>query len=105
MKLRKLSVIPVRFSDNIGRFAENIVFITLKRKQALNPQIELFYWKDVHHREVDFVVKYGLKVIHLIQVCWNIQEEKTKNREFRSLTKAMKVKYFYRDNNHRRNRG
>ena len=78
-----------RFSENIGRLAENIVFLSLKRRQLLEPQIELFYWKDIHHREVDFVVKDGLKVNHLIQVCWNIQDEKTKNRETRSLTKAM----------------
>ena len=84
------NAVGFRFSENIGRLAENIVFITLKRKQALNPQVELFYWKDVHHREVDFVVKDGLKVTRLIQVCWNILEEKTKNREFKSLAKAMK---------------
>lgn len=84
------NAVGFRFSENIGRLAENIVFITLKRKQALNPQIELFYWKDVQHREVDFVVKDGLKVTRLIQVCWNMQDEKTKNRETRSLAKAMK---------------
>jgi len=84
------NAVGFRFSENIGRLAENIVFITLKRKQAMNPQVELFYWKDVHHREVDFVVKDSLKVTRLIQVCWNIREEKTKNREFRSLAKAMK---------------
>jgi predicted AAA+ superfamily ATPase len=79
-----------RFSENIGRLAENIVFLALKRKQILDPQVELFYWKDALHREVDFVVKNGLKVTSLIQVCWNIQDEKTKNRELRSLHKAMK---------------
>src|SRR3989338_6746044 len=50
-----------RFSENIGKLAENIVFLSLKRKQFLEPQIELFYLKDVDHREVDFVVKDGLK--------------------------------------------
>jgi len=79
-----------RFSENIGRLAENVVFLALKRKQILDPQIELFYWKDVLHREVDFVIKDGLKVTRLIQVCWNIQDEKTKTRELRSLQKAMK---------------
>ncbi|HBI22667.1 MAG TPA: hypothetical protein DDX84_00265, partial [Nitrospiraceae bacterium] len=69
--------------------AENVVFVALKRKQNLNPDMELFYWKDVHHREVDFVIKDGLKVTNLIQVCWNVQDEKTKNRELRSLRKAM----------------
>jgi predicted AAA+ superfamily ATPase len=79
-----------RFSENIGRLAENIVFLALKRKQILDPQTELFYWKDVDHREVDFVVKEGLKVSRLIQVCWDMRDEKTKNRELRSLQKAMK---------------
>lgn len=79
-----------RFSENIGRLAENIVFLTLKRKQILDPQIELFYWKDAQHREVDFVIKHGLDVTSLIQVCWNMSDEKTKNRELRSLHKGMK---------------
>jgi len=79
-----------RFSENIGRLAENVVFLALKRKQILDPQVELFYWKDTLHREVDFVIKDGLKVTSLIQVCWNIQDEKTKNRELRSLHKGMK---------------
>jgi predicted AAA+ superfamily ATPase len=78
-----------RFSENIGRLAENIVFLALKRKQMLDPQWELFYWKDAQHREVDFVVKCGNGVERLIQVCWNMRDEKTKNRECRSLQKAM----------------
>ncbi len=79
-----------RFSENIGRLAENIVFLILKRKQILDPQIELFYWKNVQHHEVDFVIKGRLDVTSLIQVCWNMRDEKTKNRELRSLQKAMK---------------
>jgi len=79
-----------RFSENIGRLAENIVFLSLKRKQVLNPHIELFYWKDVQHREVDFVIKDGLDAASLIQVCWSMRDHKTKNRELRSLQKAMK---------------
>ena len=83
------NAVGFRFSENDGRLAENVVFVALKRKQNLNPDMELFYWKDVHHREVDFVIKDGLKVTDLIQVCWNVQDEKTKNRELRSLRKAM----------------
>ena len=83
------NAVGFRFSENDGRLAENVVFVALKRKQNLNPDMELFYWKDVHHREVDFVIKDGLKVTNLIQVCWNVQDEKTKNRELRSLRKAM----------------
>ena len=79
-----------RFSENSGRLAENIVYLALKQKQILNPQIELFYWKDVHHREVDFIIKEGKEIKKLIQVCWKMDDEKTKNRELRSLQKAMK---------------
>ena len=78
-----------RFSENIGRLAENIVFLALKRKQMLDPQIELFYWKDAQHREVDFVIKHGKDVENMIQVCWDMHDDKTKTRELRSLQKAM----------------
>ncbi|MBI4042553.1 MAG: ATP-binding protein [Deltaproteobacteria bacterium] len=83
------NALGLRFSENIGRLAENIVFLALKRKQAFQPDTELFYWKDLHHREVDFVIKSGLSVSRLIQVCWNIEDEKTKKRELGSLVTAM----------------
>lgn len=79
-----------RFSENIGRLAENIAYLALKRRQALDSKIEIFYWKDIQHREVDFVIKEGLKVTNLVQVCWNLRDEKTKKRELCSLQKAMK---------------
>jgi len=83
------NAIGFKFSENIGRTAENIVFVALKRMQAANPNIEIFYWKDLQHREVDFVVKEGGNVTKLIQVCWNIYETKVKERETRALLKAM----------------
>ncbi|MBM3708855.1 MAG: ATP-binding protein [Actinobacteria bacterium] len=78
-----------RFSENMGRLAENIVFLALKRKQILDPHKELFYWKDDQHREVDFIVKDGLNITNLIQVCWSMGDERTKKRELGSLQKAM----------------
>lgn len=83
------NAVGFRFSENIGRLAENIVFLELKRRQIQNPAIELFYWKDVHHREVDFLIKENTKVTELIQVCWDVSDERTKQRELRSLFKAM----------------
>lgn len=83
------NAIGFRFSENTGRLAENIVFIELKRRQTFTPDLELFYWKDIHHREVDFVLKEGTKVTQLIQVCWNVEDPKTKERETRSLAKAI----------------
>ena len=83
------NAIGFRFSENLGRLAENVVFLELRRRQALDPDVELFYWKDVHHREVDFVLKHGRGISQLIQVCWNTTDTGTKERELRSLTKAM----------------
>ena len=67
---------------------------TVQRKRELllryfdDILIEIYYWKDQQQREVDFVVKTGLKVTQLIQVCWNMREEKTREREIKSLAKA-----------------
>jgi len=83
------NTVGFRFSENIGKVAENIVFLALKRKQATNPYLELYYWKDVHHHEVDFVVKEGLKIDSLIQVCWELNRLETKNRQVKVLIKAM----------------
>ncbi|ROL59461.1 ATP-binding protein [Bacteroidetes/Chlorobi group bacterium MS-B_bin-24] len=83
------NTVGFRFSENLGRLAENIVFLELKRKAQNNPNFEIFYWKDEYHKEVDFVIKEGLKVTQLIQVCFNILDEKTKRREIGALIKAM----------------
>ena len=84
------NTVGFRFTENLGKLAENAVFLSLKRKQSVSPMMEIYYWKDEHHREVDFLIKDGLKVTELIQVCWDIDNEKTKNRELRSLLKAMR---------------
>ncbi|MCD6228208.1 MAG: ATP-binding protein [Candidatus Omnitrophica bacterium] len=83
------NTIGFRFTQNLGRLAENLVFLELKRKEILQPQLELYYWKDVHHREVDFLIKKSLRVEELIQVCWDVTESRTKNREIKALLKAM----------------
>lgn len=74
-----------RFSLNTGRMAENLVFLELLRKKSLDPKMELFYFKNERHREVDFVIKESLKVKSAVQVCWNIEDLKTKKRELDSL--------------------
>lgn len=66
------------------------VFIELRRNYSSNPIIRIFYWKDRHGKEVDFVIKEGLKVKQVIQVCWDISDLDTKEREVKALIKAMK---------------
>jgi len=82
------NAVGFRFSQNIGRLAENAVFLELERRRVVDPEMEFFYWKDARQREVDFVVKRGLKLERLIQVCWDPQNLKTRKRELRGLTKA-----------------
>jgi len=83
------NTIGFRFSENLGRIAENVLFLELERRRCINPNLELYYWKDIHHREVDFVVKEGFEPKELIQVCWDIASPLTKKRETSALLKAM----------------
>jgi len=85
------NAIGFRNSENAGRAAENAVFLALKRRQALDPGLELYYWKDEYHKEVDFVLKDKLKVVQLVQVCWNMDASKTREREIKNLLKAAAV--------------
>jgi len=78
------AIIP-RFSENLGRLYENIVCIELKRRGK-----EIYYWKNPRREEVDFVVKDGLEVKQLIQVCYDIGDENTKQRETKALLNASK---------------
>jgi len=48
----------------------------------------VFYWKSARGREVDFVVKEGLRITEAIQVCASLADPKTRQREFRSLREA-----------------
>lgn len=71
------------FSEEAGRLLETVVSNEIKRRGR-----ELFYWKDVREREVDFVVCEGLKPLSLIQVCERIEDEKVLNRETTALFHA-----------------
>lgn len=76
-----------RFSADIGKLYENAVAIAL-RVRELRGELEFFFWKDRSQQEVDFVVKEGLDVRSLIQVCANVGNPKTRKREVRALLKA-----------------
>jgi len=74
-------------SEKLGKMMENIVLIELlRRKSYWYEDMEVYYWKDYQQHEVDFVV-IG-KEDQLIQVCYNIEEFNTREREIRSLLKA-----------------
>jgi len=69
-----VNAVSFRFSDNMGQLYENLVFLQLKRTKR-----ETYYWQSAKSHEVDFVIKEGLKASHLIQVCFDISDAKTKS--------------------------
>lgn len=72
-----------KFSENIGAFLENIIFLELKR---LN--LKIYYFKTKNNLEVDFLVQKAM-IFSLIQVSFSLKDKKTKKREINSLIKAM----------------
>ncbi len=77
----------VKFSPDLGRLSENLVAVELKKRE-IKGEIQLFYWRDPAHGEVDFVVKLGTLVHQLIQVCYNWEGGPSRENELRSLLKA-----------------
>jgi len=77
--------INFKFSKDIGRKYENIVALQLKRDD-----IEFYYWKNVKHEEVDFIIMDKNKIKCLIQVCYDISFKEAKEREIKSLLNASK---------------
>lgn len=74
-------------SLNFGRLMENLVLgELLKRGQKLNENV--FYYKTRNQKEVDFVIKEGLKVKSLIQVFYQSAAGDTEQREIKGLLEA-----------------
>lgn len=84
-----ISAKAFKFSPDMGQLYENVVAIELKKLER-DGVANIYFWKSKQQEEVDFVVKQGLKVTHLIQVCFDVSDVKTKEREIRALIKAGK---------------
>lgn len=65
-----------------------MIAVELLRRAARRPGVEIHYWKDPLHEEVDFVVRNGNRVEQLIQVCSDLTDPDTRKRELRALLKA-----------------
>jgi hypothetical protein len=76
-----------RMSEGIGKLAENAVAVKL-RKQELDGKSEVYFWKNVQQHEADFVVVKNRKVDQILQVCWNLDNPETKERELRAIVTA-----------------
>lgn len=77
------NAVSFRVSADTGRLCENLAAVELKRRGK-----EVYYWKDAEQHEVDFVVREGLAVAELIQVCADPSDPVVMKRELRALAKA-----------------
>ncbi len=78
------NAVAFKFSQDEGRLLENAVFMELRRRK-----MDIYYWKDKRGREVDFLIRKGLKIESAIQVCSDPNDEKTARREIAALESAM----------------
>ncbi len=72
-------------ASDIGKMYEISVFHKLKQMSK-----DIYFYKDEQNREVDFVIKDKNKIEYLIQVSYDIADEKTYRREINALFSAMK---------------
>jgi len=75
------NAVSFRFSENIGRLFENVVYLALRSKGN-----DIFYWKG--KGEVDFLLRKGTRIAKLINVCWDLNEN-NQTRECSGLCEAM----------------
>ncbi len=78
------SAATFQFSPNLGHKMENAVAVELLRRNHDG----IFYYRTKNKKEVDFVVKDGLRVSELIQVCYEMADPKTREREISGIMKA-----------------
>ena len=73
---------------DMGRLFENVVFLELKRRLQKNREIN--YWRNKKGNEVDFIIREGIVTKDIIQVVYNLNEEKTMKREVNGLLECAK---------------
>lgn len=74
-------------SNNLGRLLENEVFMELRRR-GYDEEKSLFYYRSRNDKEVDFITRCGTHVEQLIQVSYDISNERTLKRELSALAEC-----------------
>lgn len=72
-----------RVGKDIGRMLENLVFIELKRRGK-----EIFYYNN-NACECDFVTREGFRITNAFQVCYDMSDKLTEQREIEGLYAAL----------------
>ncbi|HRZ41920.1 MAG TPA: ATP-binding protein [Bacteroidales bacterium] len=79
-----LNYTSFRFSEDKGRYLENLVCIDLIRRGK-----EVFFHQG--KKECDFLVRDGIHITECIQVCYSMTNEVTRKREVDGLLEAMEA--------------
>ncbi len=88
--LGDLSFLNLFSLENFGQRFENIVFLQLYRRTSNNPLLHMNYWQSINgQHETDFIIQNGKKIKSAIQVCYNLDNQKTKEREIKGLLKCL----------------
>jgi len=82
-----ISAKAIQHSPDTGKLMENLVFVELV-KRGIKPNSELFYYKTRNDREIDFIIKKGMGIDELIQVCYEIKTPAVAAREIKALLEA-----------------
>ena len=77
-----VNAVTYRFSHDMGKLLENIVFLHLNRQEKT-----IYFLKNKY--ECDFVVIEKMSPIAAIQSCLTLEDKKTKEREIRGLMNAL----------------
>lgn len=80
------NAVEFRFSDDLGKALENVVFLELRRKHK-----DIFYYRD-SNSECDFIISERNHIIQAIQVSYDASDKETLKREIKGLLNA--CKYF-----------
>ena len=77
-----VNVVSFMFKDDFAKLLENIVFLKL-----IHQKHKPYYWRN--GTEIDFILRTGHKVSRLINVCYNLENKNTMQREISSLEKGL----------------
>ena len=78
-----INAVKVKITPDIGKLMENVVAVELLRRGK-----EFYYYKTRDGKEVDFAVKEGVNINQLLQVCYEVGDDKTGKRETSALLKS-----------------
>lgn len=81
-----INAIAFKLSENIGPLLETLVYIELKRRK-----LEIYYGNFENKYEVDFIVKIGREVQNIINVTYDMKNDKTRKREIEGLKYATEM--------------